>query len=166
MLKLLKSIWLGAVLIVVASGLLLFSDLDRRQDNGRRPAKPSLPRLAVMQWASTDLLDHTVAGMIEGLRKQGFEQGRSAEIRFFNASGDNTTGNVMARDLAGGAYQHGREFRQLRAEHRQQRILFPQNLRGLQGEPVVFHHQLLVVGAARFFNIDVFAVGAAHHLFR
>ena len=64
MLKLLKSIWLGAVLIIVASGLLLFSDLDRRQDNGRRTAKPSLPRLAVMQWASTDLLDHTVAGMV------------------------------------------------------------------------------------------------------
>ncbi|HCE44973.1 MAG TPA: hypothetical protein DET40_15645 [Lentisphaeria bacterium] len=102
MLKMLKNIWLGAILIILASGLLLFSDLDRRQ--GAKKASKALPRLAVMQWASTDLLDHTVEGIVEGLRQQGFENGRTADIRFFNASGDNSTGNVMALDLAGGSY--------------------------------------------------------------
>ncbi len=102
MFKLLKNIWLGVILILLASGLLLFSDLDRRQ--GARKSSKTLPRLAVMQWTSTDLLDHTVEGIVEGLRLQGYEHGRSADIRFFNASGDNSTGNVMALDLASGSY--------------------------------------------------------------
>ncbi|MEI8241759.1 MAG: ABC transporter substrate-binding protein [bacterium] len=104
MLKWFKSVWLGVVLILAASSLLLFSDLDRRQQSRTRPAKKALPRLAVMQWASTDLLDHTVAGIVEGLRKQGFEHGRTATIHFLNASGDNSTGNLMACDLASGKY--------------------------------------------------------------
>jgi ABC-type uncharacterized transport system substrate-binding protein len=105
MLKTLRGVWLGLLLIASASALLLYSDLDRRQSGPRRPAARSLPRLAVMQWSSTDLLDHTVQGMVEGLRLEGFEHGRSADIRFLNASGDNTTGNVMARDLADGQYR-------------------------------------------------------------
>lgn len=104
MLKLFKSTWLGVVLILAASGLLLFSDLDRRPQGRNRPAKKALPRLAVMQWTSTDLLDHTVAGIVEGLRKHGFEHGRTADIHFFNASGDNATGNVMVRELVSGKY--------------------------------------------------------------
>ncbi|MDD4872771.1 MAG: ABC transporter substrate-binding protein [Kiritimatiellae bacterium] len=102
MLKLLRNIWLGVSLILLASGLLLLSDLDRRR--GAKKSSKALPRLAVMQWASTDLLDQIVKGFIEGLRQQGFEHGRTADIRFLNASGDNSTGNVMARDLVGGSY--------------------------------------------------------------
>ncbi|MDD4016797.1 MAG: ABC transporter substrate-binding protein [Kiritimatiellae bacterium] len=102
MLGLLKNLWLGLMLIALASALLLFSDMDRRQ--GARKSSRDLPRLAIMQWASTDLLDHTVEGIVEGLRRQGFEHGRTANIRFFNASNDNTTGNVMARDVSGGSY--------------------------------------------------------------
>ena len=102
MLKLLKNTWLGVTLILLASGLLLLSDLGRRQN--ARPAPKALPRLAIMQWVSTDLLDHTVEGIVEGLRQQGFEHGRTAEIRLLNASGDSATGNTMARDLAGGGY--------------------------------------------------------------
>jgi ABC-type uncharacterized transport system substrate-binding protein len=104
MLKLFKSVWLGVTLILLASGMLLLSDLDRRQKSQGTTAKKTLPHLAVMQWASTDLLDHTVQGIVEGLRQQGFEHGRNVDIRFFNAAGDNATGNVLARDLAGGAY--------------------------------------------------------------
>ena len=106
MLTILKSLWLGVTLIVLASALLLYSDRDRRQNRPKAApaAAKALPRLAVMQWASTDLLDHTVQGLVEGLRQQGFEAGRTAEIRFFNASADSTTGNVMARDVVGGRY--------------------------------------------------------------
>ncbi|MCX6985007.1 MAG: ABC transporter substrate-binding protein [Lentisphaerae bacterium] len=102
MLKLFKNIWLGVILILLASGLLLFSDLNRRQ--GAKKSSKALPRLAVMQWNSTDLLDHTVEGFLDGLRQQGFEHGRTADIRFFNASGDNNTGSLMAVDLVGGSY--------------------------------------------------------------
>ncbi len=103
MLKILKNIWLGVTLIALASALLLYSDRDRRQ-GVRQPADKARPRLAVMQWASTDLLDHTVAGIVEGLRRLGFENGRTADIRFFNASGDTAAGNTLARDLADGRY--------------------------------------------------------------
>ena len=99
MLTTLNSLWLGVTLIALASALLLYSDRDRRRTVVSRPAAKALPRLAVMQWASTDLIDNTVAGIVEGLRQEGFEAGRTAKIRFFNASGDNTTGSVMARDL-------------------------------------------------------------------
>lgn len=104
--KWLKNTWLGVVLIVAASLLLLLSDLDRRQGARDQSARgrQALPRLAVMQWASTGLLDNTVAGIVEGLRRQGFEDGRTASIRLFNASGDPTTGNMMARELVGGGY--------------------------------------------------------------
>ena len=91
-------------LILMASGLLLFSDLDRRQGSNKVPNSKALPHLAIMQCASTDLLDNTVAGIVEGLRQQGFENGRTADIRFFNASSNNITGNMMARDLASGSY--------------------------------------------------------------
>ena len=102
MLKLLKSIWLGVTLIFLASALLLYSDRNRRQ--GARPAAKALPRVAVLQILATDLLDRTVAGMVEGLRQQGFENGRTADIRFFDASGDTATLNTLARELTGGRY--------------------------------------------------------------
>jgi ABC-type uncharacterized transport system substrate-binding protein len=103
MLKTLKNVWLGVTLIALTSALLLYSDRDRRQ-GAARPADKARPRLAVMQWASTDLLDQTVAGIVEGLRRLGFENGRTADIRFFNASGDTSAGNTIARDLADGRY--------------------------------------------------------------
>ena len=103
MLNLLKNIWLGVVLIAAASAVLLLSDLNRRQTKDPHK-KQDLPRLAIMQWTSTDLLDNTVSGMVQGLRQQGFEDGRTAVIRFFNASGDSATANMMARELTGGGY--------------------------------------------------------------
>ena len=101
MLKVLGNIWLGVVLIALACGLLLYSDLGHRQ--AARPAA-QLPRLAIMQWASTDLLDHVVEGIVDGLRRNGFEDGKTATIKFLNASGDNATGNLMARSVVGGDY--------------------------------------------------------------
>ncbi len=47
MLKFLKNIWLGIVLMLLASGLLLFSDLDRRQKQGQKKESQALPRPAV-----------------------------------------------------------------------------------------------------------------------
>jgi len=78
MLNVFKNLWLGLTLIVIASALLLLSDLNRRQGKNRRGGEKTPPRLAVMQWASTDLLDSTVAGIVQGLRQQGFEDGRTA----------------------------------------------------------------------------------------
>jgi ABC-type uncharacterized transport system substrate-binding protein len=101
-----RHIWLGVVLIGAASALLLFADLDRREAAGAAASRrgASLPRLAIMQWVSTGLLDSTVAGIAEGLRQQGFVDGRTATIRYFNASGDAATANMLARELVGGSF--------------------------------------------------------------
>ncbi len=104
MFKLICNVWLGVLLIGLASLLLLLSDLNRRQGRSSIARRQALPRLAVMQWASTGLLDNTVKGIAEGLRQQGIEDGRTASIRYFNASGDPSTGNMMARELVGGRY--------------------------------------------------------------
>ncbi len=96
-----KNVWLGLALITVASGVLLLSDLDRRQGTDRLAA---MPRLAIMQWTSTDLLDRTVEGIVAGLREQGFENGRTASMRFYNAGGDIAAANLMAKEVVGGSY--------------------------------------------------------------
>lgn len=101
MLKVLSNVWLGLLLIASASGLLLYSDLGHRQTER---AAQQIPKLVVFQWASTDLLDNVVKGMIEGLRKNGFEDGKTAHIKFLNASGDNATGKLMASSTIGGDY--------------------------------------------------------------
>ena len=105
MLRTLKSLGLGLALIAATSAVLLLSDLDRR---GRRtaqaPAAGRLPRIAVMQFTSNALLDDTVAGILAGLRAGGYDDGRTARIQQFNASGDYATGNAMARDIVAGGY--------------------------------------------------------------
>lgn len=104
MLRILKHLWLGLALILAASAILLLSDLDRRlsQSGPNQASKPRLPRIAVLQFTSNALLDDSVTGVIEGLRDEGFENGKTAEIWRFNASGDYATGNTMARDIAAG----------------------------------------------------------------
>ena len=105
MLRTLKSLGLGIALIAATSAVLLLSDLDRR---GRRtaqaPAAARLPRIAVMQFTSSALLDDTVAGILGGLRAAGYEDGRTARIQLFNASGDYATGNALARDIVAGGH--------------------------------------------------------------
>jgi len=90
-------------LIGLTSAILLVADRDRRV-SGPRSAPRTRPRIALLQWASTDLLDDTVAGILEGLRRQGFTPGHQVEVRCLNASGDSAAGNMMAREMAAGRY--------------------------------------------------------------
>ena len=103
MLRILKHLWLGTVLIVATASVLLLSDLNHRQKRSA-PAAGRLPRIAIMQIASTSLLDDTVGGILEGLREGGYEDGRTVRIQRFNASGDYTTANTMARDIVSSGY--------------------------------------------------------------
>ncbi len=103
MLRILKHLWLGAALIAATAAVLLLSDLNHRQKK-TAPAASRLPRIAVMQFAATALLDETVAGVLEGLREGGYEDGRTARIQRFNASGDYATANTMARDIVASGF--------------------------------------------------------------
>lgn len=102
MLRTLKHLWLGLLLIAVASGILLWSDLGRRQH--KQPALAHVPRVALFQFSSTSLIDDTVRGVVEGLARNGFVEGQTLKLERFNSSGDYSTANAIARDLVSGGY--------------------------------------------------------------
>jgi ABC-type uncharacterized transport system substrate-binding protein len=67
----LKKLALGFMFIVLASPVLLLSDLNkRRTDVGK------MPRVAVLQHASTALLDEAVQGMLDALADAGYRDGQ------------------------------------------------------------------------------------------
>ncbi len=86
-------IGLGVALIVALSSVLLFSDLNRR--NTLRP----IPRVALVQFSSQPLMDDTVNGILEGLRRKGFEDGRTMSLQRYNAQNDLPTLNSIARSV-------------------------------------------------------------------
>jgi ABC-type uncharacterized transport system substrate-binding protein len=86
-------IGLGVALIVALCAVLLFSDWSRRK------AVRSLPRVALVQFASQPLMDDTVSGFLEGLRRKGFEDGRTMSLQRYNAQNDLPTLNSIARSV-------------------------------------------------------------------
>ena len=88
-----KRLLLGLVLIVSACVALLLSDLGRRTAVAR-----SVPHVALLQHASTMLLDEGARGTIDGLAKNGFVDGKTIVIDRFNAQGDISVGNSIAKE--------------------------------------------------------------------
>jgi putative ABC transport system substrate-binding protein len=91
----------GIVLIGFASGVLLLSDWDQRR---KHAAGGRLPRVAILQHASQQLLEDGVRGMLEGLAAAGFEDRRNVSIERFNAENDVGVSNAIARQLVAGRY--------------------------------------------------------------
>ena len=102
MLRCLKHLWLGLALIAAASGILLSSDIGRRQKAAPSPAR--IPRVALFQFVSTALIDDTAKGVVDGLAAAGFVEGKTIQLARFNASGDYATATAIAKDLAAGGY--------------------------------------------------------------
>jgi len=90
---------LGFTLIVAASAVLLVSDLGHRTAGAA-----AAPRIAVLQHASSTLLDDGVQGLLDGLREQGFVDGQTIRIDRYNAFGDMATGVAIARQVTTGDY--------------------------------------------------------------
>ncbi|WP_309380400.1 ABC transporter substrate-binding protein [Cerasicoccus frondis] len=103
MLKIIKSLWLGCALIVAASALLLYSDLDSRE-SGDSDIGATTKRVAILQHASQEVLDDGRQGMLAGLRKRGWIEGENLEVKVFNAQGDMPTAHTMAAAMVGGGY--------------------------------------------------------------
>jgi ABC-type uncharacterized transport system substrate-binding protein len=91
----LKRLSLGIVLITAAAGVLLVSDVR---------SAGSKPRIAILQHASTPVLDDGVRGMIDGLAQNGYQDGASAIITLYNAQGDMATANAIAREIVEGRF--------------------------------------------------------------
>ncbi len=101
--KLLKDLWLAVGLILLATLMLLLSDLHQRQ--GRTiTRRGDLPQIAIMQISSTTLLDAHVAGVLSGLRQHGIYAAGGSNVRRFNAHGDYATAVTIARELANGPW--------------------------------------------------------------
>lgn len=95
--NILRRLLLGIVLIALASGVLLWTDPGSGRTRGK-------PRIAILQHASTPVLDEGVRGMIDGLADKGYRDGDTASIRRFNAEGDITTANSIAQEIVNGPY--------------------------------------------------------------
>jgi ABC-type uncharacterized transport system substrate-binding protein len=96
-----KRLALSLALIALASAALLLSDRDRRTADA--PAA-RMRRVAIVQHASTPVLDAGVAGMIAGLAEKGFSEGDRISLRTYNAQGDLATGNAIARQVTTGEF--------------------------------------------------------------
>jgi putative ABC transport system substrate-binding protein len=90
----LKRLLLGVSLIVLASAVLLFSDLKQRSDTGR-----TVPRVGLLQHASVPLLDDTVRGIVDSLAENGFTDGQTIVIQKYNAQGDIAVANSIAKEM-------------------------------------------------------------------
>jgi len=110
----LRKLSLGIILIAVASGVLLYSDLDRRKSSAtesndsaestRKPNSKKVFKVAILQHASQRILEEGVEGYIQGLAAGGFEDGYRMKLQRFNSEGDLATANTIAKQLTDGSY--------------------------------------------------------------
>jgi ABC-type uncharacterized transport system substrate-binding protein len=103
MLSAIRKLGLGVTLIITAATVLLVSDWNRRvQQSG--PAAGKIRRVAIFQFAPTSTLDEDVAGMIDGLAKNGFVDGGTVSIQRFNAESDFAMANTIAKAIVSGQF--------------------------------------------------------------
>jgi ABC-type uncharacterized transport system substrate-binding protein len=101
----LKSLALGFALIALAAAVLLYSDLgSRRRARAMAAAATRTFRVALVQHASLPALDQGAQGVLEGLRSRGYADGGRLQLRQYNAQGDMSTANAIAKDVTSGDY--------------------------------------------------------------
>ncbi|MFM7083885.1 MAG: ABC transporter substrate-binding protein, partial [Hyphomicrobium sp.] len=88
---------LAVLLILSASWLLLYLD------NSNKGAR-NLPHIAIVQHASVAALEEGVEGMLQGLAKQGFVDGKTITVQKFNAQSDIATANDIAAQVTNGSF--------------------------------------------------------------
>ena len=64
----------------------------------------SVPHVGLLQHASTMLLDEGTRGAIDGLAENGFVDGKTIVIDKFNAHGDISVGNSIAKEMVNARY--------------------------------------------------------------
>lgn len=99
-LSVIRRLFLGLVTIAAAAMVLLLSDLDSRNSNQPEPiATKEEFRVAMVQHASLEALDEGVLGIFDALAERGFKEGAELEVVRYNAQGDITTSNAIAREV-------------------------------------------------------------------
>jgi ABC-type uncharacterized transport system substrate-binding protein len=105
MIKSLLRLSVGLVLCLAASAILLLTDRPRARLELPRTTSVTRPRsVALFQHISQATLEEGARGVLAGLAASGYRDGESIKIRRFNAEGDVSTSNTIARELVGGDY--------------------------------------------------------------
>ena len=94
----LKHLSLGPLLIGGASAILLLSDVERRTTAGSRV------EVAILQFATSPLMDAGVRGMRAGLEENGFSATDKIALHLYNAEGDMPTANAIASEITNGQF--------------------------------------------------------------
>lgn len=92
-----KKLALGLWLIAGAAALLLYSDLDSRRVEVHSQTR-SL-RVAVVQQISIPALDDGLTGALAALKDRGYSDGGRMILSKYNAQGDVSTGNAIAKEV-------------------------------------------------------------------
>lgn len=90
----------GLMLIVLAAAILLCSDLGSRRAEVH--SKSRILRIAAVQQISTPALDQGLAGALEALRDRGYSDGGRILLTKYNAEGDISVANAIAKDVTTG----------------------------------------------------------------
>jgi len=94
----LKKIALGLAMIFVSAAILLYSDLSSRRIEGRGAPKGPL-KVALVQQTSIPALDDGLAGALAALQERGYVDGGRMSLRRYNAQGDTSTANAIAKEV-------------------------------------------------------------------
>ena len=105
MLAAFKKMALGLALIVLCAAVLLYSDKDSRRTSEGTQANSGRPlKVALVQHAAIPTLDDGVNGILEGLERRGYVNGGRISVRQYNAQGDISVANAIAKEVTSGDF--------------------------------------------------------------
>jgi putative tryptophan/tyrosine transport system substrate-binding protein len=101
----LRRIAVGVAVVAGASLVLLLSDLQHRERAARRAlAKKQVWKIYFVQYNDVIDVKDAEAGVLDGLRESGLEDGRDFEVKILNAQGDMATVSALIDSaVTGGA---------------------------------------------------------------
>ncbi len=101
MLEIFKRLALGLILILLASAILLYTDVGSRES---RKDTGGPIRVALVGHASVRALEDGANGAIEALAARGYANGDHIQLSRFCAENDIATANTIAREVTSGSY--------------------------------------------------------------
>lgn len=101
MLRTLKRLSLGIILIVAAGATLLYSDRNsrHRSKTGLRDVAQREFQVAFVEHASQAVLEEGARGIFDALAERGYADGHRIKLRRYNAEGDLATANSIAKNV-------------------------------------------------------------------
>jgi putative ABC transport system substrate-binding protein len=101
--KTIQKLWLGIAFLTLTSAILLFSDLDQRKNKNISNDR-QYSSIAIMQSATSPLLDSYIAGIVDNLDYEGFIAQDRNNVRIFNAQRNIINADKIAQEIVNGPY--------------------------------------------------------------